>query len=144
MTRDNEAGAQGGCYCGAVRYQVAGALRDVVNCHCGQCRKLNGNFGAHAKAPTAKLTITQDGGLAWFQISDSARRAFCRHCGSPLFWQADGQAGTGIVAGSLDDSRALRSLGHIFVDAKPPWTLIDDGLPQFGQSSAGAFPGDQV
>jgi len=28
----------GGCFCGAVRYDVSGPLRDVVNCHCNMCQ----------------------------------------------------------------------------------------------------------
>ena len=27
----------GGCLCGAVRYELVGPLRDVVNCHCSEC-----------------------------------------------------------------------------------------------------------
>jgi hypothetical protein len=29
----------GGCLCGAVRFEVLGPLRDVVLCHCGECRR---------------------------------------------------------------------------------------------------------
>lgn len=133
---------QGGCYCGAVRYRVTAALRNIVICHCGQCRRLNGHCGAHSKAPTDSIEITRDQGLAWFQISADARRGFCRSCGSPLFWEFAGQPGTGIVAGSLDDSSKLTTLGHIFVADKPAWYDIDDGLPRFAQSSSGAFDGD--
>ena len=72
----------GGCYCGAVRYRVEGPLRGVINCHCNQCRKLNGNFGAHSKAPTEDIEIIRQDGLSWFQITDSARRGFCHRCGT--------------------------------------------------------------
>ena len=35
--------ATGGCLCGAVRYQVHGPLRDVLICHCVECRRWHGN-----------------------------------------------------------------------------------------------------
>ena len=35
-TRERKPTAVGGCLCGAVRYEVRGALRPVVNCHYGQ------------------------------------------------------------------------------------------------------------
>ena len=40
----------GGCLCGAVRYRVAGPLRDVVACHCAQCRRSSGHFAAATAA----------------------------------------------------------------------------------------------
>ena len=136
--------SSGGCYCGAVRYQVTGPLRDVVNCHCSECQRLNGNFGSHSKAPTRHLAITADDGLTWFQISAAARRAFCRRCGSALFWESQDQPSTGIVAGSLDDSSELTTLGHIFVAEKPAYYQLTDDLPQFTGSSDGEFTGDSV
>ena len=36
--------AAGGCECGAVRYEVRGPLREVIDCHCGQCRRTHGHF----------------------------------------------------------------------------------------------------
>ena len=136
--------AGGGCQCGAVRYQVAGPLRDVVVCHCRECQRLNGNFGSHSKTRNQDLTLTREDGLAWYQISDKARRGFCRICGSHLFWQSDGQPSTGIVVGSLDDTSGLKMLGHIFVGEKAPYYEITDDLPQFEQSSDGKLPGDFV
>ena len=134
----------GGCYCGAVRYEVSGPLRGVVNCHCSECQKLNGSVGAHSKAPTARLRLLRDDGLRWFEINRNTRRAFCGQCGSPLFWEARGQPATGIVAGSLDDPSGLELLGHIFVGEKPVYNVIADELPRFEASSDGAFPGDQL
>ncbi|WP_442475962.1 GFA family protein [Roseovarius litorisediminis] len=37
---------RGSCQCGAVRYEVAGPLRQVVGCHCSQCRKTSGHYVA--------------------------------------------------------------------------------------------------
>lgn len=143
MSTDNNA-PTGGCFFGAVRYRVNGPLRGIVNCHCTQCQKLNGSYGAHCKALTRDLELIDDQGLAWYQISDHARRGFCFRCGSPLFWEARGQSGTGIIAGSLDDSGDLRTIGHIFVADKPAYCEINDALPQFTQSSDGALPGDSL
>ncbi len=144
MTGGGQKISTGGCYCAAVRYEVRGPLRGIVNCHCSQCQKLNGNFGAHSKAPSSAIRLLRDDGLQWFDINDNTRRGFCRHCGSPLFWEARGQPGTGIVAGSLDDPAGLETLGHIFVGEMPSYTVIADNLPQFTASSAGAFPGDRL
>ena len=141
---DSNRSRDGGCFCGAVRYRVSGPLRGVVNCHCSQCQKLNGNFGAHSKALTTNLEITHDSGLCWFQITDNARRAFCKHCGSPLLWEAKGQSGTGIIAGSLDHSDDLETIRHIFVSEKPGYYEIGDDLPQYAESSDGALPGDAL
>ena len=33
---------QGGCHCGAVRYESDGKVMRFVNCHCPDCRKLSG------------------------------------------------------------------------------------------------------
>ena len=134
----------GGCLCGAVRYEVTGPLRDVVNCHCGMCQRLHGNFGPHSKALKADISITRDEGLAWYSTSDVARRGFCRECGSSLFWDPFEQDATGIIAGSLDGPTGLTTMGHIFVGEKSDFYEITDGLPQFEGSSKGAFADDHT
>jgi len=108
----------GGCLCGAVRYEVSGPLRDVVNCHCSMCQRLHGNFGPHSKARKVNIAITKADGLAWYKTSEVAQRGFCRECGSSLFWEPFELDATGIIAGSLDGPTGLKTMGHIFVGEK--------------------------
>lgn len=143
MTGDETRHA-GGCLCGAVRYEVRGPLRDIVNCHCTMCRRLHGAFGAHSKARKADIDIVEDDGLAWYATSERARRGFCRACGSHLFWEPVDQDATGIVAGTLDPPTGLKTLGHIFTAEKPDFYEIADTLPRFDGSSDGAFAGDRL
>ena len=134
----------GGCLCGAVRYEVRGALRDVINCHCTMCQRLHGAFGAHSKAKKANIRIVEDRGLAWYATSDSARRGFCRDCGSHLFWEPVAQDATGIVAGTLDPPTGLTTMGHIFTGEKSDFYDLSDELPKFEASSDGALEGDRL
>lgn len=132
----------GGCLCGAVRYEVKGSLRDVINCHCNMCQRLHGSFGPHSKARKVDITITKNDGLAWYKTSNVAQRGFCRECGSSLFWEPFELDSTGILAGSLDGPTSLRTMGHIFVAEKPDYYEITDGLPQFEGSSDGKLEND--
>ncbi len=134
---------KGGCLCGSVRYEIRGNLkRNVVNCHCGMCRRLHGGFGAHTKANKQDIVITNATGLVWYDSSTIARRGFCKQCGSSLFWEPTHHEATGIVAGSLDESHALKTIGHIFVGEKADFYDISDDLPQFDGSSHGKLPND--
>ena len=144
MAGTNTSGTTGGCLCGAVRFRVTGALRDVVNCHCTMCQKLHGVFGAHSKARKNNIAIIEDRGLTWYRTSKIARRGFCRECGSSLFWQPDEQDATGILAGSLDQPTGLKTMGHIFVGEKADFYEISDPLPQFEKSSDGALKDDSL
>lgn len=139
---DTGTATTGGCLCGAVRYEVQGRLRDVINCHCGMCQRLHGGHGPHSKARKENIRITHDAGLAWYQTSSIARRGFCRICGSGLFWEPFELDATGILAGTLDGPTGLETIGHIFVAEKPDFYRITDGLPQFEGSSNGQLPDD--
>ena len=132
----------GGCLCGAVRYEVKGPLRDVVNCHCSMCQRRHGNCGPHSKARKVNIRITRDRGLAWYKTSNVARRGFCRVCGSSLFWEPFELDATGIIAGSLDGPTGLKTIGHIFVGEKCDFYEITDNLPQYQSSSDGALVDD--
>jgi hypothetical protein len=108
----------GGCLCGAVRYSLTGPLRPVVACHCVQCRRTSGHFAAMTSVPLERFALVAEAGLAWYRSSPTARRGFCRLCGSNLFWRPDGEARVSVTAGSLDGATGLAIERHIFVADK--------------------------
>ena len=122
--------AAGSCLCGAVRFRVDGPLRDVIGCHCRQCRKQSGHHVAATSAARGDLTVDGADAMTWFQSSPGHRRAFCATCGSHLFWDLEASANVSIFAGSLDAPTGIRLAAHIFMASKGDYYEIADGLPQ--------------
>jgi hypothetical protein len=132
--------ATGGCLCGAVRYEVNGQLRDVLICHCEECRRWSGHFSANTAARRADLVLLEHRGLRWIDSPRSdarARRGFCVECGSSLFWDAPDRPTVSIAAGTLDDPTGLKTVAHWYVSqAADYYELPDDGLPRHEHSAA--------
>ena len=126
----------GGCLCGGVRYSVSGELRPVIYCYCGQCKKTSGNFVAATGAMNDEFRIERDTTLRWFAASEDAKRGFCNTCGSNLFWRPTRGDHVSIFAGTLDSGSGLEAQAHIFVESKPDYLSINDGLPQHEQYAA--------
>jgi hypothetical protein len=129
--------SKGGCLCGGVRYSVRGALRDVIACHCSQCRRTSGHFVAATGAESDRITFERDETLVWFASSDRAERGFCGRCGGNLFWRLlENERGwTSIMAGTLDPPTQLKLKQHIFVADKSDYYEILDGAEQRAQWS---------
>ena len=122
--------ASGGCLCGAIRYRVYGALRGVVNCHCGQCLRNHGNYAAYTSALVDDVEIIEQGELVWYAASTIAKRGFCHTCGSSLFWQPAGKDTISIAAGSFDQPSGLATIKHIYTKDKADFYNIHDNLEQ--------------
>jgi hypothetical protein len=124
--------ATGRCLCGAVAFEVHGPLRDVIVCHCEECRRWSGYLGAFTAAKVDDLVLRSDGALRWIdspQSDTNARRGFCAACGSSLFWQPPGDAHVRIAVGALDRPTGLLVGGHGYVEAAGDWDeLAEDGL----------------
>lgn len=124
----------GGCLCGAVRFETRGELREVIGCHCSQCRRQTGLYYAATDVPLEQFGLLEEATLAWYRASDSARRGFCSTCGSALFWQAQGSDKISILAGAFDQPSGLRMGYHIYCDDKPDfYDLPNDGLARYPQ-----------
>lgn len=124
--------AEGGCLCGAVTYRVNGPLRQVIGCHCGQCRKTSGHYVAATAAEDDALQVNDlDGALRWYRSSDAARRGFCSRCGSSLFWKHDERFYTAIMAGTLDGATGLGVEAHIFIADKGDYYPLDPDVPHY-------------
>lgn len=126
--------ATGRCLCGAVRYEVRGPLRDIVLCHCEECRRWGGYVGAFAATHAEHLVLLEDAALRWVASPESdrnARRGFCGECGAGLFWHAADSERINIAAGTLDRPTGLRVAGHWYTHSASDYDeLPEDGLPR--------------
>ena len=122
--------ASGACLCGGVRFDVRGPVRDVVVCHCGQCRRTHGHVAAYTSAAWADVAFSSDATLAWYASSKAARRGFCSRCGASLFWEPAGEGRLAIAAGMLDRPTGLKTVRHVFVRDASDYYEIADDLPR--------------
>ena len=122
----------GSCLCGAVKFEAEN-LRNILACHCRQCRKTTGNYMSATAATDADLKMIVTRGLKWYRSSDAAKRGFCGECGSVLFWKGDGKDYTAIAAGSIDGKTELKLEGHIFCDDAGDYYEISGGDYKKGQ-----------
>ena len=129
-----EAKFHGGCLCGAVRFEIFELMRQIINCHCGQCRHTHGHYAAYSSVEKSKFKFISDTGLKWFRSSNKARRGFCQECGASLFFDRIGEKNISIAAGMLDSTAGLKTISHIFMSEKPDYYVIDDKLPKYNES----------
>jgi hypothetical protein len=125
---------KGSCLCRRVQYDVIGEIGDFGYCHCTSCRKASGSAHA-ANAPVQRSEFRLTTGaeeLREFESSTGRVRAFCGHCGSPVFAYLRGD--TEIIRirlGTLDTPFTKEPRAHTWVSDKAPWEPMDDKLPQF-------------
>ena len=107
---------RGNCLCGGVEFEVDPPLRDVIACHCSQCRKTSGHYWAATSVAHDRFRLISDATLDWYESSPSARRGFCRCCGASLFWQPVGEARISFAPGPLEGPTGLTVAEHIFTE----------------------------
>lgn len=124
---------QGGCQCGAVRYEVSGEPQHVALCHCTDCRKSAGApMVAWAAFTEDEFRVTQ-GEAKTFNSSGSAMRSFCPDCGTGLYYKnADMLPGiVDIQLATLDDPDVLPAQVHIQTAERIGWMATAHTLPEF-------------
>jgi len=125
----------GGCFCGAIRYQVGGSPFHETLCHCSICRRTSGApFVAWASFPRAGLRFIS-GVPARFQSSERAWRSFCAACGTPLaFEHRDYPGEVDITLCSLDDPESIPPQDHTYIDSRLGWVDRIDALVRYAQA----------
>ena len=122
---------KGRCECGEVSFIVESPRETVTVCHCSQCRRMSGHIWASTHAPYSNVQFSNDKGLKWYTSSKTAKRGFCKLCGSSLFYRMNDEDGIGIAAGCLDNPTGFSLAKHIFVADKGDYYDIADGVSQY-------------
>jgi len=110
--------ATGRCLCGAVTISLIGYHKDVGVCHCSMCRRWGGgpNMGIDAGKD---IEIEGREHVTTYRSSDWAERAFCKTCGSNLYYRVVDADHYFLCAGILDDPAGLTLTTQVFIDDKP-------------------------
>jgi len=125
----------GECFCGEVRYEVKGKLRDARSCHCSRCRKaFSSQASAYAlvnseefKWIAGKELLTSYIGLHGFGLQ------FCSKCGSTLCGIFEGSI-HGVTLGGVNGDPNIEIGKHIYVGSKASWEVIPDGVVQYQEN----------
>lgn len=123
---------QGGCHCGAIRYEVSGTPVYHALCHCTDCRKSSGAPAvAWALFPAGAISVT--GTPKVHASSEHARRHFCPDCGSGLFYTNEVvfPGMMDIQSAALDDPDTIPLGIHVQTAERIGWMKTAHELPQF-------------
>jgi hypothetical protein len=124
---------EGGCLCGAVRYEADVKPAFAVHCYCRQCQHITGAGHASQFAlPSASVTL--HGKVSRYELKaesgNSVTSAFCPVCGSPIFKQSEGYSQFKVFhAATLDDPSRFEPQESVWTSQRQPWDLIDETLP---------------
>ncbi len=109
----------GKCLCGAVTITMKDAHSEVDVCHCSMCQQWTGSMYAGIEADD--FVIEGEDHITTYQSSDWAERAFCKTCGSSLWYKFLPTGNRTFLAGMFDLPKGLPIKHQIFVDEKPDW-----------------------
>jgi hypothetical protein len=133
---------EGGCYCGALRYEVTSDPMFKGQCHCRECQYISGgNPNVLMAIPEAGFRYSKGAPKA-FQRSDldaPVTREFCADCGTHILAKAPGVPGAVIIkVGTLDDPSAFGAPQMaIFTIDQQSFHHIPDGVPSFERTPNG-------
>ena len=130
-----EAPLQGGCLCGAVRYELTAPLLSASYCHCTHCQRRTGTgSSANGRVPQAGFRLLRgEDQLHAFKPPTGVPKLFCATCGSALFSGdplSDEQVA--VRLGTLDADPGMRPQYRQFVDSAAAWEPIPhDNLTRY-------------
>jgi hypothetical protein len=129
---------QGGCACGAIRYECTAEPTSMFNCHCRDCQRASGGAGNYVVLVPAKSFRFIRGTPRYHFTASGAfghhKRGFCPECGSRLTGGENREGTTekvGINAGSLDDPSWFRPQFAIFTSEAQPWDQLYPAIPKY-------------
>ncbi|HEY3759858.1 MAG TPA: GFA family protein [Solirubrobacteraceae bacterium] len=135
-----ESPLQGGCLCGAVRYEISAPAVSASYCHCTHCQRRTGTgSSANLRVPRAGFRLLSGSEqLRAYQPPTGIPKLFCSECGSALFsGDPFHDEHVRIRLGTLDADPGIRPQYRQFVDSAAPWESIpDDGLPRYPRSAS--------
>ncbi len=124
------------CHCEKVTCSFSLPITTVVQCHCQNCRKLQGgDFSTWIAVPNERFSIeTGSENISSYEFNERSSKCFCSSCGTVVYG----------VNGKHFNNHRLVSLGtvknyseilkpqiQVYTDSKAEWSNIQDDVPEF-------------
>ena len=125
----------GRCFCGDLRFEIAGPAKFACFCHCESCRRAAGGvYVAWATFEKESFVVTM-GNMLEHHSAPHVTRGLCSQCGTTLTYEHEDRRGeVDVTLTSFDDPSEISPAAHIWVEDKLPWVSIDDGLPRYART----------
>ena len=125
----------GGCYCGAVRYEIDGEPQASLQCHCRECQYISGGFPAALMLFSLESFQLTSGEMKQFRRSDLERpvtRHFCENCGTGVASETPNRPGSIVIkAGTFDDPSTFKPAVAIYTCDKQDYHHIPEDMTAF-------------
>jgi hypothetical protein len=138
----------GGCHCGAVRYEAEVHPDKVIMCHCTDCQTLSGSaFRTVVQSLPGSFRLLSGALTTYVKRAESGKereQTFCPVCGTPIY-SAPVDRPDGIVGlrvGSIRQREALVPQDQFWCRSAQPWLndpskiRCQETQPVFGPSGA--------
>jgi len=116
----------GGCHCGALKYEAEIDPDDIGICHCTDCQVVSGTaFRIVSQIPRSKFRLTSGTPKTYEKIAESGRvrvLAFCENCGTHLYATGPGEdIPYGLRIGTCNQRSQLQPNREGYRSSALPW-----------------------
>ena len=118
MTEQREYLIEGGCLCGAVRFEVTAPPLHAGYCHCTRCqRRTGGAASAQARIDGRRFRMLSGAELVrgWKPPDAGFEKCFCGDCGAHVFSRSPDGSQMSIRMGAFDSDPGIRPSFRQFV-----------------------------
>lgn len=131
--------------CGVVSYSASVAEPELGACHCSMCRRWSGGVFLGVAVQPDDISFEGKEHIQVFQSSPWAERAFCKTCGSNLYYRVtalgEHHGVYHIGAGTIDDQKGLTLSQQLFIDLKPSGYSFNEATTDLTQAQVEALFG---
>jgi hypothetical protein len=129
----------GACHCNEVQWVFHLPVSTVVQCHCQNCRKMQGgDYSTWIAVPDKQFSVVAGEELiSYYQFNDRSSKSFCQSCGTVIHG----------INGKHFSEHKLVSLGtvdkyltelkpqmQVYTEHKSDWGIVQDNVPVVTQS----------
>lgn len=130
MPNDSQTSTRTGqCMCGAVRFTAHNVENRYNVCHCEMCQQWSGSAFMSFMVAQTDIEWEGEAQIKTLQSSDWAERAWCRRCGSGLYYHVTDDTPFAKIlnmqVGLLDDKSGMRMGREIYHDCRMPGLDIE-------------------